>query len=274
MKKLALLLTSALCLVSCSSSNLDGKAPPDLTFQHVVPVNLPVANVSVERAAGYNAGSNATSFVVPFDEKIEAYMRRKVQAVGGDKNLHVVIEQASVKESLQPSTNSVAGFLDVAGFNVYELGLILNVMAQDSYGGQKGVRLKLGRTIKVSEHASIAEREFRQMEGVESLFKELDTNMTRITLQELDLIPYQNGNMAGYGSYGAAAPTAPVYDNTYDNSYGGAPSADSAYPSAAYPPSYPVDDENRQHPRVITGGPSMGGDSTGASTGAIERQEL
>lgn len=264
MKNLTLLMTSVLCLAACSS-NTDGKAPPDLTFQHVVPVNLPVSDVRVERASGYNTGSNATSFIVPFEEKVDTYIRRKIQSVGGDKRLRVIVEQATVQQSFEPSTNKVAGFLDVAGFDVYQIGLVLNVVAEDPYGGHKGVRLKLGRTVKITEHASVAERELRQTESVESLFKELDTNMTRITLQELGLIPYQGGSFVGgassapayggYDSYGAGGDSS--YGGGYGGSYGG---YDSAAPS--------------QHPRVITGGPSTGGSSTGASTGAIERQAL
>lgn len=264
MKKLALLLTSSLCLAACSSGT-DGKAPPDLTFQHVVPVNLPVSDVAIERASGYNTGNNATSFIVPFEEKVDAYIRRKIQTVGGDKRLRVIVEQATVKQSFEPSTNTVAGFLEVAGFDVYQIGLIMNVMAVDPYGGNKGVRLKLGRTVKISEHASVAERERKQTESVESLFKELDTNMTRITLQELGLIPYQGGSY----QQGGMAPSSP-YSGGYDSGYGGgtynaAPSYGGGYDSGA----------PAQHPRVITGGPSTGGGySSGASTGAIERQGL
>lgn len=263
MKKHSLILATFLVLGACSSSGIDGKPPPDLTFQNVIPVNLPVSDITVERAAGYNAASNATSFVVPFSDKIESYVRKKMQAVGGDKRLKVVIEEASVKEHFQPSDNKVADFLKVAGFDVYDLSLVLNVMAQDSYGGNKGVRLKLGRTIKVTEHASVAERELRQTEGVESLFRELDTNMTRITLQELDLIPYQTGGQAGGSVY------LPPASGTDDM-------------NQPYQPAPVYSDHGAtplSRPRVITGGPSMGGStlgapSTGANTGAIERQEL
>jgi hypothetical protein len=252
MKKIPLILTSVLAsvlvLTSCSSGT-DGKPPPDLTFQNVIPVNLPVSDINVERASGYNAATNATSFVVPFSDKIESYVRRKMQAMGGDKRLRVIIEDASVKEHFQPSDNKVAGFLDVAGFTVYDLSLVMNVRAEDSYGGNKGVRLKLGRTIKVSEHASVAERELRQTEGVEALFRELDTNMTRITLQELDLIPYQSGGSV----YVPPADTSAPYD--------AAPAYEPMAPSSGTP-------------RVIMGGPSTGGGPTGASTEAIERQEL
>lgn len=190
-----IVLLPLIVLAACSSPGILGKAPPDLTFQHVRPVNLPVSDISVEQAPGATSASNATSFVVPFEQVIESYIRHKIQAVGGDKRLKVIVEEVSVKERFEPSPNKVAGFLDVAGFDIYDLSLVLNVRAEDSIGGNKGVKLKLARMIKVTEHASVAERELRQTEGVEALFRELDTNMTRITLQELDLIPYQGGGV-------------------------------------------------------------------------------
>ncbi|MCD8562569.1 MAG: hypothetical protein LRY54_00520 [Alphaproteobacteria bacterium] len=256
MKKLPPILTvftSFLVLSACTSSGFDGKPPPDLTFQNVIPLRLPVSDVSVERAPGYDSASNAQDFVVPFSDKIESYIHRKMQAVGGNKHLRTTIEEASVKKHFEPSPNKFADFLDVAGHDVYDLGLILNIRAEDQYGGNKGVRLKLGRTIKISEHASIAEREKLQTEGAESLFRELDTNVTRIVLQELDLIPYQQG-----------APV--IVPQTEDQGvWGQAPVVRPDVPDVTTPSS---------HPRVITGGPSTGGGSTGASTGAIERQEL
>lgn len=194
MKRISLI--SLVVLAACSSPGIDGKRPPDLTFQHIRPVNLPVSDVVVEQGPGATTASNATSFVVPFEQVIEDYIHKKIQSVGGDKRLKVIVEESSVKERFEPSPNKVAGFLDVAGFDIYDLNLVLNVMAEDSIGGRKGVRLKLARMIKVTEHASVAERELRQTEGVEALFRELDTNMTRITLQELDLIPYQGGGIA------------------------------------------------------------------------------
>lgn len=258
MKKLTLF--SALVLLASCSSSISGKAPPDVTFQDTRPVNLPVSDLVIEEGPSAQAASNATSFSVPFEEKVDLYLRHKLHSVGGEKRLRVVIEDSSVKERFEPSANKVAGFLDMAGFDVYDISLILNVGAEDNFGGHKGVRLKLARTIKVSEHASIAERELKQTEGVTALFKELDTNLTRITLQELDLIPYQGGGVGGM----PAAPTAPVYSDPYS--------------SGGYGTSNPS-------PRVITGGPSTGGGasidsedpsspSSGANNGAIVRQEL
>lgn len=258
MKKLLLL--SCVALAACSSNPISGVGPADLTFQHVRPVNLPVSDLSVERAAP--SQSNAPGFVVPFEDKIEPYFRKKVQTVGGEKRMKVIIEESYVKESFEPSPNKVAGFLDVAGFDVYNLSLILNVRSEDNFGAHKGVRLKLARTIKVSEHASVAERETKQTEGVEALFRELDVNMTRIALQELDLIPLQGGSAPVSGGY-----------NTYD---GGAYNSDSALGGAG-------GTSSNTSPRVITGGPSTGGNmlddgypapATGANTGAIVRQEL
>ncbi|HRQ60976.1 MAG TPA: hypothetical protein PLO23_05645 [Alphaproteobacteria bacterium] len=268
MKKLLLL--SAIALTACSNSNVSGVAPPDLTFQHVRSVNIPVSDLTIERAAP--SQSNAPGFVVPFEDKIEPYFRKKVQVVGGEKRMKVIIEESYVKESFEPSANKVAGFFDMAGFDVYNLSLILNVRSEDNFGGHKGVRLKLARTIKVSEHASVAEREMKQTEGVEALFRELDVNMTRIALQELDLIPFQGSASApvssggGYNSYDSGAYGGSGNYNS-NSALGGGSSANTS-------------------PRVITGGPSTGGGSmlddgypsapapTGANNGAIVRQEL
>lgn len=236
---------AVLAMAGCSSGAESGKPLPNMTFQHIKPISLPVSEVLVEDLSTADSIARTHSFTVPYETVLQNYVQRKFNAVGGNKVLRVVVEQISVNESFEESKNRVAGFLDVAGFEVYDVKLGLNIAARDAYGAEKGVRLKAERKIKVSEHASVAERERLQMEGLEVMFRELDASITRIVFQDLGLV-----SMPGVSDYQAPLSQPP--------SYGDAP--------------VPLYDQQQHDPQW--GQEPYGGSPSGASSGVIERQEL
>lgn len=235
-------LLMVLVLMACASGHETGKPLPSMTFQHITPIRLPVSDVVVEDMSTASSNARTQYFTVPYETVLQNYVQRKFQAVGGNKVLRVVVEQISVDESFEESQNRVAGFFDVAGFEVYDVKLGLNVVVKDPYGSENGVRVQAERKIKISEHASVAERERRQMEGLEAMFKDLDASMTRIAYQDLGLVSMP--------AYDAAAPArAPL----------------------SRPPSYGEAPVPLYNPEVQG---SEGAYSSDARNGVIERQEL
>ncbi len=179
------LILSALALPACSSlPKPEGKPLPAITFEHIQ--KLPISVGSLRTHSESEAISE--SFVVSPHNVMSEYLHARFVPKGFSGSLQAVIETANIEHSYQPSSNKAGSFLDVGGLDVYSMTVKIRL----EYIGQdekliKGSVLTGGRIVKVSEHASIAERERRQFEGMELLFKDLDEAVKSIVLGDMGL---------------------------------------------------------------------------------------
>ncbi len=162
----------------------EGKPLPAMTFKHLATLPLGVQDIRVE----IQETENATGFSFALDEMVRAYLQRKFKPEGVSGVLVAALDKSVVKSKHVKASNSAAGFLGVGGYDSYDVHLKLRLEHLDSHGNRVyGTVVNAKRTINVSEHASIAERESAQFEGLETLFVELDKHVEKVVVQDMEL---------------------------------------------------------------------------------------
>lgn len=164
--------------------NPKGQPLPQITFAHLkkIPISVGMLRTLSE------SQSFSEAFVVSPHDAMHEYMQSRFVPKGFSGELQSVIEQASVEHTYEPAVSKVAGFFDVGGLDVYNMSIRLRL----EYIGEDnqvihGSVLNAKRIVKVSEHASITERETRQLEGAEGLFRDLDEQVRSIVLDQMKL---------------------------------------------------------------------------------------
>jgi len=187
-KKPALVLSSLMLLGACASMpSPEGKPMADLTFSHLSPVSLQVNDIVRNEITQDQLDRVPQSFTVPIDDLTNAYIKRRLQAVGGPETLSVTVEDLSVRYEQKDSDSRVAGFLGVAKIDSYNITITMNMLLEDPVSGSmRGRKFTARRVINISEHKSVAEREQQQLEGVEALFVDIDRAV-------LDILQHQFG---------------------------------------------------------------------------------
>ena len=186
--KTAMILSSVLVLGACASMpNPEGKPMADITFGHLSPVSLEVSDIVRNGITQDQLDRVPQSFTVPIDDLTNAYIKRRLKAVGGSERLTLTVEDLSVRYEQKRSDSTVADFLGVAKTDSYAITLTMNLMLQnESNGAMRGRKFTARRVINISEHKSVAEREQHQLEGVEALFMDVDSAV-------LDILQHQFG---------------------------------------------------------------------------------
>lgn len=181
------LCVAAILVLGACSSAPQATALPGLTFAHLQPLALNVSVVDI-RDDSKPLKAQDESFVIAPGEALETYIQRRFAAAGPANKLEAIIEEADVTHAYKPSPNSAGKFFEVAGIDEYDVKVRLRLEHDD--GAPQPLysnTLTVHRMIRVSEHASVAEREKRQMEGLEILFQDLDREAQRIVLQDMRL---------------------------------------------------------------------------------------
>lgn len=178
------LLVIIVSLTGCTSNNSAGKPLSEITFSHMRPMPLQVSNV-VKRDGVGQKRNITTDFSVPVDAMVDSYIESRLRAMGGDETLFVELEELSVTHNVKDSTNKVAGFMGVAKIESYNIVTGFNlVLENQSNGAIRGKRFTVRRTINISEHSSVAEREMHQQKAIEEMFRDIDQSMMEILKNE------------------------------------------------------------------------------------------
>jgi hypothetical protein len=186
------LLRSIICFLVCfvmlsacaSQPRPEGKPIPVMTFAHLTPLEL---SVSAVKTASANIVQDDVFPISPYD-KLQKYVAARFVPRGTQGTLSFNIESATVTHSYEPSVGAVTGFFKVGGNDVYDMRLQVRMEHLGVTNNLlDGHAITVRRIVRISEHASIAQREERQMQGVEGLFKSFDEEVTRIVLTEMNM---------------------------------------------------------------------------------------
>ncbi len=181
------LLASVATLVSCVSAP---PVPPQSANQmfanlQQVPINVSAVNVHiVENKTGGDFISDPAAVT-------ENYVRSRFRPQGMTNSLEVTVEEATVTRATKQGDSKVEKWLNVGGADIYNILLRVRFDYFESNG-----RLVYGRVftarrqMTVSEHASVAEREQFEVEGLKKMFNELDAGVQRTVTQDMNLGMY------------------------------------------------------------------------------------
>jgi hypothetical protein len=179
---------ASLFLFACTAD--DGKPLPNFDFNYIEPVSVNVANV--EALNHYGSAKHTADvghlFVVQPDETFRKYLQSRYKPVGPRGNLVLEIQEASVFEFDEDADSKIVNWMGVGGFQEYNLTLKVLARALDIPGfNEKSKVITAQRRVKMSEHASVAERERLQFEALEKAMHDIDTALQRSIRQEFGL---------------------------------------------------------------------------------------
>lgn len=158
-------------LAACTVPATGGQPMPKMTFAHLKPIPVSVYAVNVHKMDGKTEGD----FIVDPMTLAEDYARSRFMATGGDGTLEVIIEEASVTKATEESPNNVARLFNVGSMDKYDVVVRMRLEHIASGGNVAyGKTLSARRLLSITEHASVAEREKHEIEGLEKMFSELD----------------------------------------------------------------------------------------------------
>jgi hypothetical protein len=157
---------------------------PQLTFANLRALPINVRAVNSHALPGTTKGD----FVLDPLNETRVYLKSRFMPQGAATTLQVTIEQASVIQAKQESSNKYARFFEVGGADVYDLRIRMRFEHVDEEGRLLyGQVLDGRRQMHISEHASVAEREQHQAEGLESLFRDMDREVQDLVINKMRL---------------------------------------------------------------------------------------
>ncbi|MGQ0527072.1 MAG: hypothetical protein ACT4OY_03445 [Alphaproteobacteria bacterium] len=183
LSRLALLMLSILPLACASIPHPEGKPMPALNFSALQPIPVKVGRIEVIDSSPLKSAD----FIVPPEQTLRDYLNARFSAQGSQDALRARITSATVT-SAEKKAEGVGKYLDVAGHNVYRIDIGVTLEHVTDTGQILYSRgLKATRTMSITEHASVAEREKHQFRGMEEMFSELDARITEIVLGGMKL---------------------------------------------------------------------------------------
>lgn len=178
------LLASVAALVSCVSAPPVADQSSKGMFAHMqqVPINVSAINVHTMNS---NVGGD---FIADPAKVADEYVNARYKPQGMQDSIEVTIEQATVTKATKKSNNKVARFFEVDDAAVYDITLRVKFEQIES-GGRLvyGKVFNARRTMTISEHASVGERERLEVEGLRTMFNQLDQAIYRTLMQEMRL---------------------------------------------------------------------------------------
>lgn len=182
-----LLLSLCVFTTACTSPSI-GHRLPDITFQHLKPITVDVADVSYVNKAGNVSKPDDFYMNVPF--LVESYIQQRYKAGFQNQNsLKFELEKVNVSYVQEGSENDFARLLNVAKHDKYRVFMTIHMIHDDiSKGVIKGQRINVERIMSISEHVSLDERERRQMAGMEELFIQMDAAIIETLRDEFGIV--------------------------------------------------------------------------------------
>ena len=149
---------------------------------------LTVGKVNIVDEVPADSEVSAREFHVPLKERLTGFLQENLRAEGSYGALEVALRNVSVKHGTEPSDNSFARMIDMAGYDVYTMDVEIELRrGAEHVQLYEGRRISAQRRVKMSEHLSYAKREKEQQEAVNAMLADLKEALVK-NLSELQLI--------------------------------------------------------------------------------------
>jgi len=155
---------------------------PQITYKHLPPINLDVAEISVEdeyKAPGIPPNVDHLFPERPADAAM-AWGRDRLVAAGTGRRLRYVVREASATEAALETEKGLTGVLTVDQSERYELRIVVELQIINDDGRTEGTaNAQVERSVTVPEDSKLSEREKVWFKMVEDAMKELDTQLEK-----------------------------------------------------------------------------------------------
>lgn len=189
-KFLLMAAVAGLALHGCSSTaHVGGLPAPRMTFENYAPIALHVQNINVvEKYEIANDPQDVSSqFVISPSDAVKRYAARRFSGNGmGNGQFNIEIEDARVHMNQIAQNNKVLSWSGVGQEDQYRVFLRLKVTpVPDQVSANASTIIKHERTLVMPSSVTLAEREKRQQEFLETLIADVDKNIVSL----LDQVP-------------------------------------------------------------------------------------
>lgn len=173
----------ALALSACRSES-PVEFPP-LTFVRYQPIYMDVASIEFIEEYKPTFSEPNVEHLMPYSpaEAMRIWVKDRIRAVGGDKALHIIIKDGSVKSTMLKKDSKMQDMLALNRDKRYDakLAVEMRVYGSDSALSESNIMVSAARSITIPEKASANRRDFlyRQMiaELMETANAELEKNI-------------------------------------------------------------------------------------------------
>jgi hypothetical protein len=175
---LAALLAATLC-AGCSSPAPSDKLP-EMTFSHLPPIQLKVANVQIENKAPANTDPSnvAMQFPVAPDQALTRWAQDRLKATGSSGTAHFTILQAAATGKSLPIDTGVTGLFKKEISDQYDTRIEAELSVTDASGREVGsVSSKSNHQATVREDASLIDRHKVMYDMVEKMMADFNAEM-------------------------------------------------------------------------------------------------
>lgn len=161
----------------------------EMSFNHLQPYPLYVASYEIFTTPQTDTIQLPEGFVANPVTITHDYFTNRFHETGTQGKLSVVIDNATIKHSIQKSESSVGAFIGVDHYDVYDITMLIKLDVFEVKGYQKQEnKIRVSRSVSVSEHVSLAERERIQMQALDALMDDVDEGVKNILGQDLGIL--------------------------------------------------------------------------------------
>lgn len=185
--RLAVVALSLLALAACAAPP-PKQAFPELTWSHLAPFKLDVAEVEVvsEFEPTFKPPHVEHFVPAPPEQAARRWARDRLKAAGAQGRARVIIKDASIKEVPLEVGKDVRGYFTTEQAQRYDAAVEVEIEIRGPRGYRDGyVRARAERTQTVPEDITLNERERVWFELTEGLMKDFDAEMSKNIRQYL-----------------------------------------------------------------------------------------
>lgn len=190
--KIAVVVAILFVLSACSTDfSKEGKPMPELTYSHVEPLGLQVADIDIVNMAQHNpvSGDVSSNFPTAPDEALSRYAQNRLQPVGDGGKLNFVIERASVLRRDIVSEGMFEKLMHVDGREEYTVQMVIRLEVLSSLGFRSAQStLSIEKSLIQSAGLTLAEREREWLELLDSMMVDVDQAVTASLQNSLHLV--------------------------------------------------------------------------------------
>jgi len=190
------LLSLTVLTSACANRVEENAAPlPTLTYAHLTPVPVQVANINFVRNTerGAKTWDMANDLPTPPDVALQHYLNQRYRVNGSSGTLELTLDKADIFRDEVANENKILSYIPLADEEDYTFEIIVK-LATKYLSGQPdySTSLRFVRKVRMPLNSTIAYREARLQRTLEEIVRDIDDAMISELSNKFDLILKQN----------------------------------------------------------------------------------
>ncbi len=156
-------------------------AYPEITFQHLLPINLAVSDIKIvnEYQAPHKAPNVEHEFPVSLDGSVRNWVRDRLRKAGGSSVATITIKDASAVEVPLKKSKGMKGLVTKDQSERYDVRIMVEIAIKDISGSSGFVASEANRSRSVPEDISLNNRHKVYFELTEEVMQDFDAEMEK-----------------------------------------------------------------------------------------------